>query len=87
MKYINAKLLLPDALVKELQCYIQGGYIYVPASEERHRCWGELTGYKEELKQRNKKIVEAYNNGSSIKYLAEKHYLSVYTIRKIIYQK
>ncbi|WP_337652972.1 helix-turn-helix domain-containing protein [Clostridium sp.] len=26
MKYINAKNLLPDALVKELQSYIQGGY-------------------------------------------------------------
>ena len=25
MKYINAKNLLPDALVKELQSYIQGG--------------------------------------------------------------
>lgn len=30
MKYINAKNLLPDALVKELQSYIQGGYLYVP---------------------------------------------------------
>ena len=30
MKYINAKDILPNALVKELQNYIQGGYIYVP---------------------------------------------------------
>ena len=30
MKYINAKFLLPDALVKELQHYIQGGYLYIP---------------------------------------------------------
>lgn len=29
MKYINAKDLLPDALVKELQSYVQGGYLYV----------------------------------------------------------
>lgn len=28
MKYINAAILLPDELVKELQEYIQGGYIY-----------------------------------------------------------
>ena len=27
MKYINAKDILPNALVKELQNYIQGGYI------------------------------------------------------------
>ncbi len=31
MKYINAKILLPDELVKELQKYIQGGYIYIPS--------------------------------------------------------
>lgn len=29
MKYINATILLPDELVKELQEYIQGGYIYI----------------------------------------------------------
>ncbi len=32
MKYINAKDILPNALVKELQNYIQGGYIYVPTN-------------------------------------------------------
>ena len=30
MKYISAKDILPDSLVRELQTYIQGGYIYVP---------------------------------------------------------
>ena len=30
MKYLNAQFILPDALVKELQTYVQGGYIYVP---------------------------------------------------------
>ena len=34
MKYFNAKLILPDALVKELQNYVQGGYIYVPIEQE-----------------------------------------------------
>lgn len=33
MKYINAKDILPNALVKELQNYIQGGYIYVPTNQ------------------------------------------------------
>lgn len=27
MKYLNAQVILPDALVKELQTYVQGGYI------------------------------------------------------------
>ena len=87
MKYINANSLLPDKLVKELQRYIQGGYIYIPVDEKQHRYWGELSGYKEELRKRNSEIIIEYNNGFSIKLLAEKYNLSVYAIRKIIYQK
>ena len=37
MKYINANSLLPDKLVKELQRYIQGGYIYIPDDENAWR--------------------------------------------------
>ena len=37
MKYINANSLLPDKLVKELQRYIQGGYIYIPHDENAWR--------------------------------------------------
>ena len=85
MKYINAAILLPDQLVKELQGYIQGGYIYVPAIHEQRKCWGELSGYRKELNQRNSRIIEEYKNGASIEELAERYYLSVYAIRKIIY--
>ena len=85
MKYINAAMLLPDELVKELQGYIQGGYIYVPAIHEQRKCWGELSGYRRELHQRNSRIIEEYKNGISIEELAERYYLSVYAIRKIIY--
>ena len=56
MKYINARNILPDALVKELQ-------------------------------QRNRQIVAEFQNGTSMEELAEKYFLSVYAIRKIIYQK
>ena len=86
MKYINAAILLPDELVKELQGYIQGGYIYVPAIHERRKCWGELSGYRKELNQRNSIIVEGYKNGISIEELADRYYLSIHAIRKIIYQ-
>lgn len=54
MKYVNAKVLLPDRLVEELQGYIQGGYLYIPAAKEQHKCWGELSGYRKELQQRNR---------------------------------
>ena len=50
MKYINANEILPDVLVKELQKYVQAGYIYIPAKSEQHRSWGELSGYRGSLK-------------------------------------
>ena len=37
MKYLNAQVILPDALVKELQNYVQGGYIYVPVEQEQQK--------------------------------------------------
>lgn len=87
MKYINARTLLPDELVEEIQCYIQGGYLYIPANEEQHRCWEELSGYREKLRQRNREILLEYGNGSTVECLAGKYYLSECTIRKIIYGK
>lgn len=87
MKYINARNLLPDALVKELQSYMQGGYLYIPANQAQKKRWGEASGYRQELQQRNRQIVEDFRNGISMEELAEKYFLSVYAIRKIIYQK
>ena len=87
MKYVNAAGLLPRELVQELQEYIQGGYIYVPAIHEQRKCWGVSSGYREELIQRNRSIVEAYRNGISMEELADRYHLSIYAIRKIIYQK
>ena len=73
--------------IKELQEYIQGGYIYVPAIQEKQKQWGELSGYRKELQERNKSIVAEYRSGVSIEELADKYFLSIYAIRKIIYQK
>lgn len=87
MKYINAKTLLSAALIEELQSYIQGGYIYIPAKPNQQKNWGELSGYRKELQQRNVKIIEEYQAGAPMNFLADKYCLSVYAIRKIIYQK
>ena len=87
MKYINAKNLLPDALVKELQSYIQGGYLYVPADQAQQKRWGEASGYRQELQQRNCRIRAARRQGASLEHLAEQYCLSIHAIRKIIYQK
>ena len=87
MKYINATTILPDTLVEELQKYVQAGYLYIPAKDKQHKSWGELSGYRKELKKRNDMIVAEYRQGISIEALATHYHLSVYAIRKIIYQK
>lgn len=87
MKYWNAQGILPDALVKELQTYIQGGYIYVPVEQEQKKRWGEVSGYRQELEKRNRQIQKEYQNGISMECLSEKYCLSLYAVRKIIYEK
>ena len=87
MKYINANAIPPDVLVEELQKYVQAGYIYIPAKDEQRKSWGELSGYRKELKRRNQRIVSEYRQGTSVEELADRYYLSIYAIRKIIYQK
>ena len=87
MKYIKADSVLPIALVEKLQSYIQGGYIYVPSRKGSKKKWGELSGCRYEIEQRNRKIRKDYQQGKSVDELADIYYLSVHSIRKIIYEK
>lgn len=87
MKYKNAKVVLPDALVKELQNYVQGEYIYIPIEPKKQKRWGEVSGYRKELEESNKSIKEEYQNGITMEFLSEKYNLSISAVRKIIYQK
>lgn len=86
MKYINARDVLPEHLIKTLQGYISGGYIYIP-SDAGHRGWGEISGCRRELDERNSRIFREYKKGMSAEELADKYHLSVHAIRKIIYKK
>lgn len=87
MRYINANDILPKELVEKLQDFIQGEYIYIPAIKDQHKNWGELSGFRKEIDRRNSEIIQAYYSGNSIQELAESYCLSVYAIRKIIYNK
>lgn len=87
MKYIKADSVLPIALVEELQSYIQGGYIYVPSRKDSKKKWDELSGCRYEIEQRNRKIRKDYQQGKSVDELADIYYLSVHSIRKIIYEE
>lgn len=86
MKYIKANSILPISLIEELQNYIQGGYIYIPSRNENKKGWGELSGYKREIEKRNKKIRMDYKHGKSLEELSKSYFLSIHSIRKIVYK-
>lgn len=86
MKYIKANSILPISLIEELQNYIQGGYIYIPSRNENKKGWGELSGYKHEIEKRNKKIRMDYKHGKSLEELSKSYFLSIHSIKKIIYK-
>ena len=50
------------------------------------KSWGELSGYKREIEKRNERIRADYKQGKSIDELSELYFLSIHSIRKIIYK-
>ena len=87
MKYINAQDVLPEELLKKLQEYADGKYLYIPRKEANHKAWGEKSGIKNILKERNIEIYEKYIKGLSISELSKEYFLSEKSIRRIIFNQ
>lgn len=86
MKYENAKDIFPQELLREIQKYTQGKIIYIPICKEKQP-WGELSGYKQYLNKRNVEIKRKFTDGICIEALADEYWLSVESIKKIVYSK
>jgi len=86
MKHPNARDLFPEALLKQIQKYVSGQTIYIPAASER-KAWGETSGYKRYITERNPKIKNQFKSGLTLEQLADIHGLSYESIRKIVYSK
>ena len=86
MKYENAKDILPESLLKEVQKYAEGKAIYIP-KRDKAKGWGEASGYREKLNKRNALICSRYAAGVGIMKLSEDFYLSPESIKKIVYGK
>lgn len=86
MAYLNGNDVFPEELLRQIQKYVSGKLVYIPARDER-RGWGETSGYKRYLRERNAGIRSEFAEGSSIEGLAEKYALSWESVRKIVYSK
>lgn len=87
MKYKNANDILPEELINELQKYICGEIIYVPKPRSSHKKWGEVSGSKKYVQERNNNIRNLFKEHRNINELADEFSLSTDSIKKIVYSK
>ncbi|MBR6019404.1 MAG: ParB N-terminal domain-containing protein [Lachnospiraceae bacterium] len=86
MKYRNAKDVFPEKLLRQIQKYVSGETIYIPAGVEK-KDWGETSGYQQYIRERNAAIRDAFQSGKTIEALMEEYSLSYDTIKRIVYSK
>ena len=84
MRYIKAEEILPEELIRKIQEYADGVYIYIPRKPGTRHAWGQETNYKAELKARNDRIRSDYASGESVALLSRKYHLSEKSIRRIL---
>ena len=87
MEYLNAKDILPDDLLKQVQIYASGQCLYIPQRQENTKSWGEVSGYRSQLQKRNRMIINKFEHGIRIETLSNEYCLSEETIKKIVYSK
>lgn len=81
MSYINAKAVLPEEMIKEIQKYVNGVNLYIPKiPEENSNC----SNYKLELYKRNQEIYNLFLQGEKVSKLAAEYYLSDKSIYRIL---
>lgn len=81
MSYINANIVLPKELIKEIQKYVNGVNLYIPKVPEA-KC--ACSSYKLELANRNQEIYEMFLHGAKVSKLATKYFLSEKSIYRIL---
>lgn len=87
MGYIKAEEILPNEIIELIQQYVDGQNIYIPRKDDNRLEWGSTTETKQELGKRNQQIYADYQSGVQVVELAERYYLSVKSIQRIIREK
>jgi hypothetical protein len=87
MQYINAKDILPQTLLMQIQQYVRGKVLYIPQYEDEKETWGGNTGIKSKLLNRNSEIRNKKLKGATIDELMLEYHLSYDTIKRIVYTR
>ncbi len=86
MGYKKATQILPHELLIKVQEYIDGEFLYIPRISNNKKEWGSGTTIRQELHDRNECIYAEYLSGLSMESLAEKYFLSLKSIQRIVGQ-
>jgi Mor family transcriptional regulator len=86
LDYKKGADVLPARLLQEIQEYVEGSLIYIPKKSSKAG-WGYVSGARQSIDKRNKKIIQLFEKGTSIPELAELFHLEEDTIKKIVYRK
>lgn len=87
MGYFKAQNVLPEEIIKLIQDYIDGEYVYIPRKSGNEKSWGEKNGTRSTLRERNNEIFLKYIAGTNVEELAKQYFLSEKSIRRIISQE
>jgi Mor family transcriptional regulator len=86
LNYKKGIEVLPARLLKEIQEYVEGSLVYIPKRSSKAG-WGYVSGAREAIDQRNRKIMILFEQGETIEALSDRFHLGDDTIRKIVYRK
>lgn len=84
MSYSRAEEVLPEDVLAIVQQYVDGQMIYIPRKTDHKRMWGACTDTKRNLELRNACMYAKFQEGISVKALAEEYFLAEKSVQRII---
>lgn len=85
MKYRNAREMLPEPLLQDIQQHVQGELLYIPKAQRA--AWGSGTGAKSFYATRNASIRKEFSHGATPTDLGGTFFLTEDAVKKIVYKK
>ena len=86
MRYRNAQDIFPEQLLRQIQKYVSGETIYIPAGNVK-KAWGESSGYQQFIRERNMEMRANFSCGKSIEELMDQYALSYDSVKRIVYSR
>ena len=84
MGYKKATKVLSQHLLRAIQEYVDGEYLYIPRKEENRKHWGETAPNRAFRAARNTEMAARRKAGWSVAQLAERYFLSKKAVYKIL---